>query len=401
MPGLRPADVICLSSIDWGFNWQGHQQVMSTLAEQGHNVLYVENTGVRRPGPRDWPRLVERFRNHRRGRRGLWTVRPKLVVCSPALLPFPYSRAAGWINRRLLQRSVERWRGSTSNVPLVLWTFLPTPLALALIAELPSAVSVYYCVDDLASSSAAAVRLRASEARLLRTADLVFTTSHKLQKRALLHRSEAHLLPFGVDFARFQAVRAGSGPAPRELEGLARPLIGYVGGVHRWVDQALLVSAARALPGATFVFVGPPQADVGALAAQPNVRLLGPRPHAELPRYIKEFDVGIVPYRLTEYTAHVYPTKLNEYLAMGIPVVATDLPEIRHFNERHGAVVRVACDAAEFVEHLRAARRGGSAAEVARRVEIARENSWDGRSAEMTALLERALAGRAAEARSG
>ena len=44
-----------------------------------------------------------------------------------------------------------------------------------------------------------------------------------------------------------------------------------------------------------------------------------------MPRYVKAFDVGLVPYRLSDYTANVYPTKLNEYLAMGTPVVATDL----------------------------------------------------------------------------
>ena len=35
-----------------------------------------------------------------------------------------------------------------------------------------------------------------------------------------------------------------------------------------------------------------------ALAALPNVHLLGQRPHDEVPRYVKGFDVGIVPYRL-------------------------------------------------------------------------------------------------------
>ena len=64
----------------------------------------------------------------------------------------------------------------------------------------------------------------------------------------------------------------------------------------------------------------------------PNVTLLGAKPHATLPSVHQEFDVGLVPYRLSEYTTNVYPTKLNEYLAMGIPVVATDLVEIRRFN---------------------------------------------------------------------
>ena len=43
--GRRPDDVICLSSIEWDFRWQGHQEIMSTLAAEGHRVLFVENGG--------------------------------------------------------------------------------------------------------------------------------------------------------------------------------------------------------------------------------------------------------------------------------------------------------------------------------------------------------------------
>ncbi len=31
----RRPDVLCLSSIDWDFIWQGHQEIMSTLAAEG------------------------------------------------------------------------------------------------------------------------------------------------------------------------------------------------------------------------------------------------------------------------------------------------------------------------------------------------------------------------------
>jgi hypothetical protein len=38
MPERR--DVVCISSIDWDFIWQGHQEIMATLAAQGHRVLF-------------------------------------------------------------------------------------------------------------------------------------------------------------------------------------------------------------------------------------------------------------------------------------------------------------------------------------------------------------------------
>ena len=143
-----------------------------------------------------------------------------------------------------------------------------------------------------------------------------------------------HLFPFGVSFERFDAVRRERRSAARRFRGAAAPVVGYVGGLHQWVDQDLLAAVAARMPDVTFALVGPAQTDVSTLERCPNVHLLGQRPHADVPRYVKAFDVGIVPYRLTEYTANVYPTKLNEYLVMGIPVVATDLPEIRRFNAR-------------------------------------------------------------------
>ena len=53
-------DVICISSIDWDFIWQGHQEIMSTLAAEGHRVLFLENTGVRGPALGDLPSSLER-----------------------------------------------------------------------------------------------------------------------------------------------------------------------------------------------------------------------------------------------------------------------------------------------------------------------------------------------------
>jgi len=396
MTGRLP-DILCVSSIDWDFIWQGHQEIMSRMAAQGHRVLFVENTGVRAPKVRDLPRVRQRIRNWWRGTKGFRQERHNLFIYSPLLLPLPYFWLARWINRWLLARALRRWMEAVGFNRPILWTFLPTPLALDIIRAVDPQVTIYYCIDDLASSSPGARKIVTSEERLFAQADLVFVTSERLRERAARYRSDVHLFPFGVNLERFEEVRRAPDNPPDDLRSLARPVIGYVGGLHQWVDQPLLAGVATQLPEMSFALVGPPQTDVSALERCANVTLFGQRAHQDLPRYVKEFDVGIVPYLLTDYTANVYPTKLNEYLSMGIPVVATDLPEIRRFNRDHGDVVEVAADAVAFAAAIKRSLNGASTPEVVdRRIEVAQSNSWERRIAAMARLIDGAIAKRSA-----
>jgi uncharacterized SAM-binding protein YcdF (DUF218 family)/glycosyltransferase involved in cell wall biosynthesis len=393
---VRQPDVLCLSTIDWDFIWQGHQEIMSRLAADGHRVLFIENTGVRSASVRDLPRLRQRIRNWWRGTKGFREERPNLFVLSPLLLPWPYFRPSRWINRFVLLRTLRRWMHATSFYHPIVWTFLPTPLARDLIAALEPLLTIYYCIDDLPSSSPGARRIIPSEERLFREADLVFVTSERLRERAARCSDRVHVFPFGVSLERFDEARRANQAVPADLRSLKRPVIGYVGGLHQWVDQDLVAAAAADMPDATFAFVGPEQTDVSTLRRCPNIRLFGMREHDELPNYVKGFDVGIVPYRLTEYTANVYPTKLNEYLSMGIPVVATDLPEIRRFNAGYGNVVEIAGSAPAFCGAIRAALADSAPPEIDRRIAVAHQNSWAMRLAEMNRLIDEALDRRSA-----
>jgi uncharacterized SAM-binding protein YcdF (DUF218 family)/glycosyltransferase involved in cell wall biosynthesis len=388
-------DVICLSSIDWDFIWQGHQEIMSRLAASGHRVLFVENTGVRPVRWSDLPRLKQRLRNWRRGTKGFREERPNLFVQSPLVLPFPYFNLARRINRWMLTRSITRWMTAVGAARPVVWTFLPTPLARDVIESLDPALTIYYCIDDLASSSPEARKIAPSEEQLFKSADLVFTTSEKLRARAAQFNDRVHLFPFAVNMGTFEKVREASAPPPDDIAKLPRPIAGYVGGLHQWVDQELLAAVAERMPDVTFALVGPPQVDVSRLQRVKNIHLLGQRRHDELPGYVKAFDVGLVPYRISEYTANVYPTKLNEYLIMGIPVVATDLFEIRRFNGEHGDLVRIAASVDEYAAAIRASLDKSPAPVVARRIEVAQSNSWDRRLEAMSVLIDQASAVRA------
>lgn len=390
---LRGRDIVCISSIDWGAIWQGHQEIMSRLAAAGNRVIFVEFTGVRRPGLRDLPRLVQRLRNWRRSASGSPPPVPSLTVLSPLALPFPYARVALSINTAMVGRSLARMMVEQDFRRPIAWSFLPTPLTRGLIRVVHPRISVYHCVDDFSSSSPQAERIRESEEALLRETDLVFVTSERLRERAARFNPHVHYFPSGVDVERFEAARLMDGHVPEDMAELPQPIVGYIGVLHQWLDLELLCRVVDALPDTTFVFVGPVRADVRSLLGRRNVRLLGSKPHDAVPHYVKAFSVALIPYRRTDYTDHVYPAKLNEYLAMGVPVVSTNLPEVRRFNADHGEPVAIAADAEAFVTAIRRYLAATNTSEdVARRVAVARSNGWQDRLERMCALIEDAEA---------
>lgn len=384
--GLKE-DILCFSSIDWDFVWQGHQEIMLSLARQGHRVLFIENTGVRGPRFQDVPRIQKRFSKWRRSTQGFWKVEENLYVYSPLILPFPYSAPARWINKRILLSALNRWMRAMNFYQPICWTFLPTPLTLDVLKEIPRKLLIYYCIDSFADSTPAAQRISASEQKLFREANLVFVTSQQLFKQASAYNKNVHLFPFGVSLEAFEKARENPSPMPLPLRTIPRPVVGYVGGLHQWIDEELVLRAARAHPNYSFVFVGPLQSDMNRLQREPNIHLLGQKPHEDIPHYIRCFDVGIIPYRLTRYTENVYPTKLNEYLAMGKPVLSTALAEVESFNQQTGSLVEIARSPAEFLETLPLLLREDDGEARLRRIQAARQNAWGNRFAAMQTLI--------------
>jgi len=388
--GLASRDVVIISSIDWSHNWQIHQQLATSLVECGHRVLFVENTGVRAPRAGDFGRIRDRLRNWFRSTRGFHDVRESLTVFSPLILPFPYIRLVLLINRILMSSAIGKWMRVNRFHDPVLISFLPTPLTQRVIEDIDPLAVIYYCADDMSGRSAGASRLRRYEDEFLSRADAVFCTSHALLGRAAVFNARAFLFPAGVDFQKFEASRELA-ELPVDLASLPRPLIGYVGSISSVFDQSLLVQAARGFPKASFVLVGPYSADVSALRACPNIHLLGKRPHAEVPAYIKAFDVALIPYVRNVFTDAVYSCKLNEYLAMGTAVVAIDTHELRLYAERYVGVLALADSPERFVEAIGLCLEHPDEAAYKRRIETARANSWEQRFAGISEKIEEIL----------
>lgn len=387
---------IIISSIDWSTHWQMPQQLAIALVAAGNRVLFVENTGVRAPRLGDFGRIRERVRNWLKSTRGFSEIQPGLTVFSPLFLPFPYSRLAGWINRFLLSRSVSKWMSVARFHDPVAFTFLPTPLAQALIRDVDPVLVVYYCVDDMAGSSPAVRKLRPWEDFLFSQADLVFVTAEAIRERAVVHAKHVYVFPSGVDFALFATAREHAA-VPGDLASLQRPIVGYVGALSGVMDQDLMLKMATRMPSVTFALVGPQYTDISRLEACSNIKLLGARPHDEIPAYIKGFDVALIPYVVNQFTDSVYSCKLNEYLAMGVPVVATDMREIRRFVEKHGAVVEIGRDTTGFIEKVRLALDESISAKQQMRITVAKSNGWDQRFAGIFQVIEQHLAEKSAK----
>jgi glycosyltransferase involved in cell wall biosynthesis len=195
---------------------------------------------------------------------------------------------------------------------------------------------VYYCVDRWDAYANYDSRVMATmDRRCCELADVVFASSHDLDRRCRRYNANVHLLSHGVDHALFATALVATA-RPADLP--AGRIVGFFGLFSAWLDQDLLLEVARLVPECELVMIGRADVSVERLRGIRNVHLLGPRPFSQLPGYIAHFDVGLIPYVLNEFTMAVNPTKLREMLAAGCPVVSTNLPEVRAYRG-HGVVV--------------------------------------------------------------
>ena len=372
-----------------------HQQLANSLVKSGNRVLFVENTGVRGPRIGDFSRISNRFRNWVYSTRGFIDVQENLTIFSPILLPFPYSKIALIINLFFLRSSIEKWMQINLYRSPIVISFLPTPLIQSLIEFINPSLMVYYCANDMSGGSIAARKLKKYEEVFIAKADAIFCISHDLFDYVERLNKNVFLFPPGVDYKKFEDAR-GEDQVPFDLAKIDGPVIGYVGAISCVFDQPLVLYAAYALPEATFVLIGPEVTDVSLLKAIPNIKFLGKRDHNDIPQYIKRFDVALIPYVVNSFTDAVYSCKLNEYLSMGVPVISTDMREIRLYVDHFGNVLEIAKKNEEFAEKIQRALASSDNTIRSERIRVAQLNSWDFRFENISQVINQLLLSKSA-----
>jgi glycosyltransferase involved in cell wall biosynthesis len=156
----------------------------------------------------------------------------------------------------------------------------------------------------------------------------------------------------------------------------------YYGHLHpQHLDFPAIDALANARPDWRVILLGPSRID---RPFPPNVERAGQVRHDELARWIAQADVLLLPYLLNAYTRSVMPAKTYECLATGRPIIAAPLPELTAgFAEQ----LTFAYRPDEWAPAIDQALRGDTEGKRVARIELAKQNSWSSRYAEIRRLL--------------
>jgi glycosyltransferase involved in cell wall biosynthesis len=172
-------------------------------------------------------------------------------------------------------------------------------------------------------------------------ADAIITVHEPLRQLAIARGVPAHRISVVMDSADERVFDPGLHPRRSFMEDRRLRLIHH-SNLQRIYGLDLAVEAVSLLPGELAAHLdvygdGPFRTQVEAAIARhgvaDRVTLHGRVPQDALPEVLAAADIGLVPSRPEPYMAYSLSTKLIEYVAMGVPIIASDLQTFRsHFD---------------------------------------------------------------------
>jgi glycosyltransferase involved in cell wall biosynthesis len=318
--------LVCFSHLRWNFVWQRPQHLLSRAASH-FDTLFIEEPVFEAEVK---PRME-------------WRTEPCGVqVGVPHLPEGSTPSSATLLQRRLLDDALSR----RPKGKLALWYY--TPMALPFSLHLRPDICIYDNMDELSAFRGASPRLVSLERRLFQRADVVFTGGQSLYEAKRSRHRNIHPFPSSIDASHFRAARLKPDD-PADQAAIGRPRLGFFGVIDERFDTDLLSRAAALRPEWHFVMIGPVvKIDPAKLPRRSNIHWLGGKSYNELPSYLGNWDMGIMPFALNEATRFISPTKTPEFLAAGLPVVSMPITDVvRPYGE--GGLVEIATTAEQFV----------------------------------------------------
>jgi glycosyltransferase involved in cell wall biosynthesis len=379
-------DILCFSHLRWTWVWQRPQQLLTQLARQhGGRIFFIEEPLPRDEDDADAPRPNWHYEE----------VAPGITRCVPrcdAAWPF-FLDDEGADTQTMRQLLDQLIRQHAVTAPIA-WVY--TPLAFPLLGDLQPRAIVYDCMDELALFKGAPPELRTREEALLRQADVVFAGGRGMYEARVGRHPNVHLFPSSVDRAHFAQALDHTTPVPADARP-GTPTLGFYGVLDERLDRELVDAVAALRPDWSFVLVGPvAKIAPGDLPRRANLHYPGQRSYADLPGYLRGWDICLMPFARNDATRFISPTKTLEYLAADKPIVSTSVPDV---VAGYRGVVAFADDPEVFVARCAAAldeTPAGRAARIAAGRALLASTSWAATATQMGTLLDMAINARLA-----
>jgi glycosyltransferase involved in cell wall biosynthesis len=153
-------------------------------------------------------------------------------------------------------------------------------------------------------------------------------------------------------------------------------------------DIELLLWCARNLPDVSFVFAGQiTGGDYSGLKRLDNVYFLGRIPYEKIPKLCASFDVCMLQWKMNEWIRCCNPLKMFEYMASGKPIVSVPIEEAKQYSD----IISIAHSKEQFAEAIRWELQNDTTERARKRIEIAKNHSWDEHVEKISELIENTI----------
>lgn len=324
---LHGRDILCFSH-DWTGDPLSKTHLMRVLSKD-NRILWINAIANRMPttSSKDLSRIYKKLKAFTEPIR---EVEPNIFLLNPLAIPAYGNKTVVNLNQRSLIRQVKKAMQKLGFSNVINMVFNPAAGMIA--GKVGEESLIYYCVDEYTAFTGSSA-LKEIEEELFRVSDLVVVSAEKLYDSKKKFNLNTHIIRHGTDWRHFRTGLDDSTKIPDEIANLPKPIIGFHGLLADWVDFELIKKTAEHFRDGSVVLIGKIAVDaeqkVKILNEVPNIHFLGRKPYAELPAYCKGFDVALNPFAINELTLAANPLKVREYLAAGLPVVSTDIPEVR------------------------------------------------------------------------
>jgi hypothetical protein len=199
----------------------------------------------------------------------------------------------------------------------------PTAFALRLLARRRFSSSFYDAMDNYPAfyKGCSRIAMAKRERQVIRKVSMILTSSSALQDRLQRLADDVRHMPNACAVDRLPGMASMPQHKKQEI-----PVMGYIGTIGSWFDWKMVIGLARSNPGARVRLVGPVFGGTPRLPC--NISLEPAVSHAEAITALKQFSIGLIPFRKTALTAFVDPIKFYEYRAMGLPIISSDFGEM-------------------------------------------------------------------------